>query len=261
MLGLARCLSRRTAVYAQGIGPLRDRAARTAARWLLNGVDLITLRDPDSLAALASLGVDRPPVVIAGDPALLLAPDPSPRVLAEQARWGEGSHFGLALRSWKSDAWGEAVSAAARAVAERHGVRWICLPMQWPGDLEVADRVAAQIGRGAHVVRSQSSPREMLALIGNLRFLIGMRLHALIFAATQGVPFAALTYDPKIRAFTRELGAPLLDVADLTAEPLARLIEAAAVDLDERRARLLAAVAPLRARARLAPDLVAGLLA
>jgi polysaccharide pyruvyl transferase WcaK-like protein len=100
----------------------------------------------------------------------------------------------------------------------------------------------------------------MLALIGHLRLLIGMRLHALIFAAIRGVPFVALTYDPKVSAFAREVGEPLLDLAGLTAEVLGRLIEAAAPDLGERSARLLAAVAPLRVRARLAPDLVAGLL-
>jgi polysaccharide pyruvyl transferase CsaB len=260
VLGLARRLSRRTAVYAQGIGPLRGRAVRTAARWLLNGVDLITLRDPDSLAALASLGIDRPPAVIAGDPALLLTPDPTPRVLAERSQWGDGIPLGLALRSWRNDAWIEGVAAAARAAAERHGVRWICVPMQWPGDFDVADRVAARIGRGARVVRDPVRPREMLALIGHLRLLIGMRLHALIFAAIQGVPFVALTYDPKVSAFAREVAEPLLDLAGLTAELLVRQIEAAMPDLGERSARLLAAAAPLRVRARLAPDLVAGLL-
>jgi polysaccharide pyruvyl transferase WcaK-like protein len=100
----------------------------------------------------------------------------------------------------------------------------------------------------------------MLALIGHLRLLIGMRLHALIFAAIQGVPFVALTYDPKVSAFAREVAEPLLDLAGLTAELLVRQIEAAMPDLGERSARLLAAAAPLRVRARLAPDLVAGLL-
>lgn len=260
VLGLARRLARRTAVYAQGIGPLRGRAVRSAARRLLTGVDLITLRDPDSLAALASLGVDRPPAVLTGDPALLLTPDRSPRVLAEQARWGEGDHVGLALRSWGSDSWCDVVSAAARAVAEGHGVRWICLPMHRPWDLELAERMAAQIGQGARVMREPVDPREMLALIGSLRLLVGMRLHALIFAATEGVPLVALTYDPKVSAFVRELDQPLLDLAGLTVDSLVRVIDATSINLSERRARLLASVAPLRTRAELAPELAAALL-
>jgi polysaccharide pyruvyl transferase CsaB len=260
VLGLARRLARRTAVYAQGIGPLRGRAVRSAARRLLNGVDLITLRDPDSLAVLASLGVDRPPAVLTGDPALLLTPDRSPRVLAEQSQWGEGGHAGLAPRSWGSDSWCDVVAAAARAVAERHGVRWICLAMHRPWDLDLAERMAARIGLGARVVREPVGPREMLALIGSLRLVVGMRLHALIFAATQGVPLVALAYDPKVSSFVRELGEPLLDLAGLDVDSLVRVIEATSIGLDERRARLLASVAPLRTRAELAPELAAALL-
>src|SRR5262249_3273949 len=44
VLGLAQRLARRTAVYAQGIGPLSGRAVRLAARRLLNAVDLVIVR-------------------------------------------------------------------------------------------------------------------------------------------------------------------------------------------------------------------------
>ena len=260
VLALAQRLARRTAVYAQGIGPLRGRAVRVAARRVLNGVDLITLRDGDSLAVLDALGVDRPPVVVAGDPALLLAPDPSPRVAAEQSQWGEGVSAGLALRSWGSDAWCEAVIAAVRTVAERRRVRWICLPMHRPRDLDLAVWVAARIGGGARVVREALGPQEMLALIGSLVFVVGMRLHALIFAAMQGVPFVALAYDPKISGFARELGEPVLDLDGLGVEAIVQAIESTLADLGARSARVLAAVAPLRARAQLAPALVTGLV-
>jgi polysaccharide pyruvyl transferase CsaB len=261
VLGLARRLARRTAVYAQGIGPLRGRAVRLVARRLLNAVDLIIVRDPDSLVALGALGVDRSPAALAGDPALLLPPDRSPRVLAEQASWGrEGVLAGLALRPWRDNAWGDVAPAAARAVAERHGVRWICLPMHWSQDFALAERAAAQIGFGARAVRERVTPQEMVGLIGGLHLMVGMRLHALIFGATQGVPLIALAYDPKIGAFVRELGEPLLGPAHLTAESLTEAIEGALAGLHDRRARLLAAVAPLRARAALAPALAASLM-
>jgi len=261
VLGLALRLARRTAVYAQGIGPLRGRAVRLAAQRLLNAVDLIIVRDPDSLGSLDALGVDRSPAALAGDPGLLLTPDRSPRVLAEQASWGqEGVPAGLALRPWGDDAWGDVVVAAARAVAERHGVRWICLPMHRSQDLALVERAAARIGFGARALREPVTPREMVALIGGLHLIVGMRLHALIFGATQGVPLVSLAYDPKVGAFVRELGEPLLGLPHLTAESLTHSIEAALAGLPDRRARLLAAVAPLRARAALAPTLAASLL-
>jgi polysaccharide pyruvyl transferase WcaK-like protein len=42
------------------------------------------------------------------------------------------------------------------------------------------------------------SPDEILALIRRLDFLIGMRLHSLIFAAVLWVPFAAIEYEVKV---------------------------------------------------------------
>lgn len=260
ILALAQRLRRRTALYAQGIGPLRGRTVRSAARRVLNAVDLVTLRDPESLTVLAELGVDRPPVALAADPALLLTPEWSAPVAAEHARWGDGVPFGLAVRAWDSAPWLRALAAAARTIAERRGVRWICLPMHPPGDLAVAARLAEEIGGAATVVRLPLRPREMLALFGRLALLVGMRFHALVFAAIQGVPLIPLAYDPKVSAFARELAEPVLDPATLEAGALVETIEETADDLAPRRARLLAAVAPLRARAALAPQLVARLV-
>jgi polysaccharide pyruvyl transferase CsaB len=260
VLALAQRFGRRTAVYAQGIGPLRGRAVRSAARRVLNRVDLVTLRDPASLASLAELGVDRPPVALAADPALLLEPDPSPRVTAEHARWGSGTAFGLAVRAWDTGTWLAAVAAAARTVAERRAARWICVPMHPPGDVAVAVRLAEMIGGSATVVEAALGPREMLSLFGRLAVVVGMRLHALVFAAIQGVSLIALAYDPKVAAFARELGEPVLHPGTLEVGALVEAIERAADTPAAGRALLLAAVAPLRARAAIAPELVGRLV-
>ncbi len=260
VLALAQRLGRPTAVYAQGIGPLRGRTVRRAAARLLDAVEIITLRDQASLAVLDRWGVRRPPVALAADPALLLRPEWSPRVMQELSTWGGGLRFGLALRPWADDRWLEALASAARAASHRFGARWICLSMHPSDDLTTATRVAAEIGGAATVVRGPFTPREMLALTGDLALLVGMRLHALIFAALSGVPLVALAYDPKITAFAGEVGEPCLDLDALDFLRLAQMISSAAESLPQRRARLLAAVAPLKARAALAPRLVADLL-
>jgi polysaccharide pyruvyl transferase WcaK-like protein len=45
----------------------------------------------------------------------------------------------------------------------------------------------------------------MLATVGRCQLLIGMRLHALIYAANQQVPMIGISYDPKIDQFLARL--------------------------------------------------------
>jgi len=261
VLSLGRRLARRTAVHAQGIESPSRAFVRAGIARVLDRVDLVTVRDRSSLAVLAALGVRRPRIVLSADPAWLLTPDWSAAAAAERERWGGGPWFGLALRPWGSGLAVRAAAAAARTVAARLGVRWALLPMHRPGDLAVADAVAREIGAAAAVVRAPLGPREILALMGTLDLVVGMRLHALLFAAAQGVPVVSVAYDPKVTAFVRDLGEPEpLPAEALGADDIVRAVEAAAADRAGRRARLLAAVAPLRERAALAPALAAELL-
>jgi polysaccharide pyruvyl transferase CsaB len=257
----ARRLARHTAVYAQGIERPRRPGVRAAMRRVLNAVELITVRDRASLDVLAGLGVRRPRTALCADPSLLLTPDWSAAAASERAKWETGRWFGLALRSWGSGAAVRAAAAAAATVAERRGIRWALLPMHPPGDLATCEALASHLGPAATVVRAPLGPREMLALVGTLDLLVGMRLHALLFAAAQGVPIVPIIYDPKIAALARELDEPPPLPADgLRADALVAAIESADEHRGVRRARISAAAARLRERAALAPALVAGLL-
>ena len=57
-----------------------------------------------------------------------------------------------------------------------------------------------------------------------MRVVVSMRLHALIFAAGQGVPLVGIVYDPKVSAFLKYIGQDLyqelsnLDEAQLCAQ-------------------------------------------
>ena len=56
-----------------------------------------------------------------------------------------------------------------------------------------------------------------------------MRLHALIFAAGQGIPLAGVVYDPKVSSFLRYIGQELFtDLSALTEESLKSMIDRAA---------------------------------
>lgn len=260
VLAAARRWGRRTAVYAQGFEPSRRAWVRAALRRVLNRVDLITVRDVASAQVLADAGVRGPRVVVSADPSFLLDPKPTPAVERERARWGGGLLFGLAARPWGDGRVLEAVAAGARAAGVRFGARWVLLPMHLPHDLGAAEAIAARLD-GAIVVREPFSAREMLALAGGLDLLVGMRLHALIFAASQAVPIVPVAYDQKVAALGDELGEERpLSVDDLDAEALAARIGAAAGDRPGRRDRLRRVAAALRERASLSPALALELL-
>jgi polysaccharide pyruvyl transferase CsaB len=260
VLAGARRWSRRTAVYAQGFEPAHRGWIRAGIRSVLNGVDLVTVRDAASARVLAEAGVRRPRTVVSADPSFLLDPDATPAVDRERARWGSGLLFGLSVRPWGDGRVLEAVAAAAREAGARLGVRWVLLPMHRPHDVEAAESVAARLD-GAVVVREPFEPREMLALIGRLDLLVAMRLHALIFAASQGVPIVPVAYDRKVAALAEELGeeAPL-PAQGLDARTLGVRIETAAADRPGRRDRLRRVAAALRERAALSPALAMELL-
>jgi polysaccharide pyruvyl transferase WcaK-like protein len=58
----------------------------------------------------------------------------------------------------------------------------------------------------AQILRSQYSSMQILDLMGRFEFVIGMRLHFLIFAALRSTPFVALPYASKVMGLLEDLG-------------------------------------------------------
>ena len=214
VLRLARLLRRRTMIYAQGVGPLvRDGVRRAVAR-AMNRTDLITVRDPDSKSLLEEIGVTKP-IHLSADPSFVLEPDvrEADRLLAERGL-SRAALMGVSLRPWSgSGEWLAEAAEGVRLAAGRSGVKVICVPMQGPEDEPVCMAV-----KNAAMIRSDD-PRVVKGLIARCGLVVGMRLHALIFAAGSGVPFVPIVYDPKVASFAGSVGlGPGVDVSGLSAE-------------------------------------------
>ncbi|MHB1189202.1 MAG: polysaccharide pyruvyl transferase family protein, partial [Armatimonadota bacterium] len=220
VLELARFYRRKIMVLAQGIGPLTRGISKALVRRALSRVDAVTVRDPESAELLSGLGVQS---TVTADPALLLSPGKSPIDTTDMVV--------LALRDWHAPGLREAV----RALAERLPAPLLLVAMHYPEDLAVAE----SLGVGT-VQPSRWTPAETLAAIAGCRMVIGMRLHALIFAASAGVPCVGLSYDPKVESFLASVGQPCVSLAELSSLP------DAALSAWERREELAAALPDLR---------------
>ncbi|WP_371372047.1 polysaccharide pyruvyl transferase CsaB [Sporomusa aerivorans] len=207
---LAKKLGRPVMLYAQGIGPVQGALAQGAMRYIGNMVDLITVRDDGSYEELKRLKVTIPPIHITSDPVLAMHPVDKQigrAILKQHGQEGVAPLIGISVREWKD--WGhykQVLAHAADLMIEELGARVVFLPMQSPDDLSVSEKIASRMKNPAGVLPGEYTTSELLSLVGNLDLLIGIRLHALIFAAVMHVPMAGISYDPKIDRFLETIG-------------------------------------------------------
>ena len=245
LLAIRMAKKRRCAVqlYGCGIGPLRREASRKQTADTLNAcADVITVRDGESAALLEEIGVKKPLILTAADPALSLGAVPGERERC----------VGFALRDWPGF-WSHVpdFAAAARYAYEKYRLRPVLLCLA-PEDRAAARSVCAALGDVP--VSVSVDPRR----VGRMSLIVSMRLHGLVFALRSGIPAAGVSYDPKVSAFCRESGLPVAALEDAGAETLCRLIdEAAHLDGESLRAAAKKARERELTNARAAAELLA----
>ena len=115
-------------------------------------------------------------------------------------------------------------------------------------------------GTPHHAVQAALAPAELRALTRLATVNLTVRLHAMIYAVSCGVPCVALDYEPKVRANAARFGLAeyVVDIAGPGASPGAEAWDGRAVEavrrlaggMDAERARLAAALPGLRDDAR-----------
>lgn len=116
---------------------------------------------------------------------------------------------GVSVRFWNEDR-SELLSLAkglSKLTADRD-ITLKFLPFHFPGDDEASRFVIEHMEHGAEVasvIGECEHPSDMVQEVKNCDLLIGMRLHSLIYAASQGVPMMGISYDPKIDQFLARL--------------------------------------------------------
>ena len=239
-------------MYGCGIGPInRPGNRRMAARTIDRSVDRITLRDDNSRALLAEMGVTRPDIRVSADPTIILDPAPHEIVNLALEQSGidpDGRYIGFGLRAWKGlDAALPEIAAAAEYAYEKHGLTPVFVPIEFPNDLAPAERVSALLRCPWHAVRTRQPIEVTIGILARMQAVVGIRLHSLMFSAGQGVPVVGLSYDIKVDGFLKYIGSrTCLPLRSVKAADLCRLIDECASGAHDKEVRRTAAM--LRAR-------------
>ena len=292
----ARLLGLNVIGWGLGAEPLHTLLGRLLVRFIVHSSAYFSVRDEVTLRLLERAGVDPSRVTVTADPAVLLAE----RAPIGQPPGGERPVVMLSLRhlpvirpglnlayllpvsvrlrlglEWKQEP-GRVdglVEAAARAIAaavDELGADVVLVPLWANRDEEVLELVARSAERMGvspeRILRAvpQPGPAELAGYVAKAGVLISMRLHALVFGMTRGVPSIALSYAYKVRGFMREMDSERWTVEVERRTPAPGEIEAKLRLMWERRdierERLVAQAKRVRAAAARDADNIAAIL-
>lgn len=210
--------------FGVGVKSIRSLAGASSVRALLKGARLVSTRDVNSRDELARLGVSG--VTVTGDSGLFLEPagradamklltessvDASrpmvaicPRFLSTRHRL----HFHDPLSPGEISSIRRGVAGIVDHLLDE-GFEVVFLPFHRgpvDDDNEEIKAIAEMMRGSAKALREDLLPGEAMSVLGCMQLVLGLRLHSLIFAASQGVPVVGVDFDAKIRGFMELAG-------------------------------------------------------
>lgn len=211
VLKIAQWLGKPTFIYSQGIGPVSRPMFYGWIRSVFHRCAYVSVRDTESAELLGKMRLPRERITVVPDPVMGLPLRGSDGGASDLAPDGLVRTVGVSVRFWNEDhSELEALSRSLQVLlAADANVRLQFLPFHLPSDEVASQFVIDRLGdHGARVemVRGITHPQDMLAQVAECDLLIGMRLHSLIYAASQFVPMVGISYDPKIDQFLHRLG-------------------------------------------------------
>lgn len=229
-------------MYGCGIGPLRYKGDQKLAAKVINRtVDVITLRDQDSLHALEEMHVTSPRILLAADPTVNLPPASNAVVssILEKAGLtpGSGEHYlGISLRPWPGfDSKVHFISEAVEHICKMHNLTPVFIPIEPGQDIKAATQVADLLTIPYVILPADIRTEQTMALFSKMDVVLSMRLHALIFSAVHSIPLVGIVYDPKVSSFLDSVDQDLyIQLADLDSDTLIAHLSAAVTRIDNR---------------------------
>ena len=227
-------------IYGVGVGPLESQYGIQFTKMACQAASAITVRDQASRTVLERMGIPAASIRVTADPAFTFEPATTsnleeavnpefmlqrPVLAVAPRRWDVGVHAEFLERE---------LAASLDYFLKHTEGSVVLVPFQdlfgeKEDDRATAGRILMQMRfrDRATITRGPASPDQMFCWLRESDVVLGMRLHALIFAALGRVPAIALNYDPKVGELATRVGLEQFDVRNIDGAILGpRLVQA-----------------------------------
>lgn len=256
-LYFAKLLGKSVVLYAQSIGPLNRTPYRQVARYVLNKVDLITLRDSRSKEILKSIGVNKPPIYVTADaaftmPLISLKPIQLWRYEDNIPMDNLGLKVSISVRKWHyytisngHKRYVATIAALADWLISEKNAQIIFISTCTGFDgyhnddrivaHEVVECMKYRKKKNPLILCSEYTPQELSAIYGYIDLHIGTRMHSNILAMLSGTPLVAVQYEFKTAELMRVFGLEdyLLDINHIKFEDLIEKVDKALANREQ----------------------------
>lgn len=240
ILWMSKIYGKKVMLYGNGIGPIKHWYNKPLTRLTLNGTQVITLREHLSKDLLNKLKVTKPVIEITADPVFnleLKGEEDIDDIYDVERIPKDKDLVGVLFRSWShEDSYVRKMAKVCDQIIDTYGYEIVFIPMKYPADMIVAFEIIKKMKHKAAVIEHRYNEEKLIAFMGQMKLLMSMRLHGLIYGALMKVPLIGFNYDPKVEYYAKELDIPLVDdMRHIHVEKIMDMIK----DIEENREELI----------------------
>lgn len=242
----------------QTIGPFNNWVDKKLARFTLNKVEVITLRDTSSKNVLKDIGVVKPIIKETADDAMLLpcATHEETKTVFLNEKIDEDQHpliginmLGLGYFSdTKLNKAKQILAQVADYLISKYNARIVFIPTQYKyadDGIIMSNLIELMEHKEkARIIMNEYDDKTLKGIIGKMDLVIGLRYHFIVFATTMCVPSIGIYldqyYSMKIRGILELMGQGkyACDIDKTSASEIIELVEDALRNKDEIKKRL-----------------------
>ncbi len=242
----AKKLGKKVYLCAQSIEPFTNKIVKNLTKFVLNHLDLITVRESNSFDVLKSIDI-KTKVFLTADLAFLLdsPPNESGKLLVKECGIPQNNNLriGITVTDWrvpnkdaktKRQEFINEITKALEKIIEIHNATIIFFPQVIfaPKEddrilsLKIKNNIKNSLSSHVFVLTQNFEPSQLKSMMGTMDLFIGKRLHSCIFALSKCVPTLLLGYEKKAWGIMKMLDHEkyVLDINNIKAEKLTSMV-------------------------------------